>query len=767
MLGNVKHQNNGDDWAIAPVHGTAWPLAQAPAQPTTHHTPTVLPGGVTIGRLLKQAWLMIGICIAIATPLMAAAYFMHVPLYSAKATVSVSPTKERVDSDKPEFVPRYQQYLNDQAARIASEKLMQRVLDRADVKGTRWFREAQQTAATRLSALRQSLSIKPRRSTSLIDIKIEATSGREAALIANAVMDEYLDDVKDSSAASEDVLLTSIENEMTKLRGVIEDLNTRVKALRSEAGHWTPEELLGQQRMRLDAKEAEREELVTQLRMVEDRLRRMREEEAARKEKDVAGVAPEKTDTKPETVPYESDPEWRARKLAYQQALDAIELETHLGDAHPQMVKLQTAARQAAEHLRMREEQLDTSWEEVKATAGLNAPLTAEEAQMPTGMILTKRQLEYARDDLQKRQELKLEEIAEERERVVRTADQANQLQARLNELDHHEKRYEELRDRKVTMLMERRAPASIRTFNAAVANPQPVNTRREIMMFAVAIFAGVISGLSVGYLRAMTTHSIQDIGEVPQGSAQAPFLGLIPFHKNPSELDLVVRAEHVRMLRTSLLQRMQNQSFKRIQITSAGPGAGKSTLSFLLAESLAQCGKKVLLVDCDFRNPTLHKNTDQELEPGLINILHSKISDTEAIRVIQPSGIHLLTAGRMKSVDDTELLAKGILCNAVKRWMDTYDIILFDSSPLLPVADARILAGLVDGSVLVVREKHCERRQVSEAMRALNTAGANILGMVFVGRRDTSGHYYGDYYGDYYRPTESTAIAIDVRESN
>jgi capsular exopolysaccharide synthesis family protein len=203
-------------------------------------------------------------------------------------------------------------------------------------------------------------------------------------------------------------------------------------------------------------------------------------------------------------------------------------------------------------------------------------------------------------------------------------------------------------------------------------------------------------------------------------------------------------------MIRTALLERLGDRKGHTIQITSAGPGAGKTTLAMLLGRSLTRCGKRVLLIDADLRNPGLGALLGVRREPGLIGVLRARVPDGTAI-VGEPGGLNILPAGAIAGSEDPELLANGVLARCIKRWRDNYDVILFDGAPLLPVADARILSRQVDSNVMVVREEHCHRGDVAEALANLQSAGGKLGGVVFFTRHSRSaypGSYYAGFYG-------------------
>ena len=752
MPDKLTPESSVDDWS-EPLATTAGEASLGVSHTDTAHTSGGSSGDFAMlwSRLWDQKWLALIVASLLAAPGVTAVLMLHEPLFLSRATIEVSPTHEPITTDRIQSVPRYQQYLNDQAALINSERILQRVLEQPTVRETKWFTQEAKAVGSRMLALHEAMGAAPRRQTSLVDIEMTARSNKEAALIANAIMDEYLRDVYTRASETDNVMLERIDEELQTLRSRIDDLRTGITSLRSDAGHWTPQELLAQQRMRLDEKHAEHDALENQIKIAAYQLGQM---EAAAAERGDQATTPQDPEERP---PYEADPTWRDLNLACEAARDAIELETHLGEDHPRMAQLRMIERQALEKRQAHEQQLDVAW-------SIHPPTQLDPATpLRLGSRDLGKRIEFMREQL----ELLEEEIRDETERVKRTANLAGQLQERLNELSHYEERYQELRDRKVTMVMEARAPASIREFDRATPQPTPVNSRTRLMLLAACVLLGSGVGVGVAFLRARGSHAIGSLGEVPL--TQAPFLGHIPFVRNPQLLDLAMQAEHIRMLRTTLLQRLGPGRGKRIQITSAGPGAGKSTAAIMLAESLGRCGKKVLLIDGDLRHPTLHERCQIPGTPGLIDVLRSSVTDAEAIRPSPATGISILPAGMMQSGADAELLANGVLPRAIRRWAEQFDILLFDSAPLLPVADSRILAGHMDGTLMLVREKHCHRTEIGTALRELNASGANLLGMIFVGRKHVTARYHGGYYNDYhghYYPSDTPALTLDAHEA-
>jgi receptor protein-tyrosine kinase len=333
------------------------------------------------------------------------------------------------------------------------------------------------------------------------------------------------------------------------------------------------------------------------------------------------------------------------------------------------------------------------------------------------------------------------------------------QLLVKESEAIKHKKGlYEAVRTRVDQKEMERNVPGSIEVLTKASAPTEPAKDRRLILSI-LALFGGLGAGAGVCFLRLSTAQTIHEPDDLGQ-TAATPFLGQLPFIQNkaktPVEEDERL-LESVRMLRTALLQRIDYQRGSIVQITSAEPGAGKSTVAIMLARSLAQCGKKVLLVDADLRNPTFASRFGVSAEPGLIGALTGK-TDAEAIIGTDTPLLSILPSGRAGRAADAELVANGVLSACLQRWQQSYDLVLLDSPPLLPVADARILAQKADGSIMVVRERLSRRAGVFEAMSFLQIAGGKLLGVVFIGSGGRGKYPEYSYQYNYGKPVSEPA---------
>jgi capsular exopolysaccharide synthesis family protein len=182
--------------------------------------------------------------------------------------------------------------------------------------------------------------------------------------------------------------------------------------------------------------------------------------------------------------------------------------------------------------------------------------------------------------------------------------------------------------------------------------------------------------------------------------------------------------------------------------VTSAEPGEGKSVLACNLATSIAQSGQRTLLVDADLRRPRVHEYRQQKREPGLSDMVVGQSAGEATIRKSDSEGLWLLTAGT-ESPNPTELLASRRFGSFVASQDKKFDWIVFDTPPVMPIADATIIAHGADHVVFVVDAEATNRRTAATALERLTESGARVVGVV-LNKVDLDGHPY--YYSQYYR---------------
>jgi non-specific protein-tyrosine kinase len=202
--------------------------------------------------------------------------------------------------------------------------------------------------------------------------------------------------------------------------------------------------------------------------------------------------------------------------------------------------------------------------------------------------------------------------------------------------------------------------------------------------------------------------------------------------------------SEAYRTLRTNLDFSSLDKPIKTMLVTSAGPGEGKSTVLANLAVTTAQAGRKVILVDCDLRRPTLHNIFDLKNDVGLTTmVVDGAAMESPPLRDTGVESLQLVSSGPLPP-NPSELLGSRRMEEIIAALLERADVILFDAPPVVAVTDAAVLATKVDGVLLVVNAGGTKRDYARVAKARLEKVNANLLGAVLNNVRfDVSLHRY------------------------
>jgi capsular exopolysaccharide synthesis family protein len=199
--------------------------------------------------------------------------------------------------------------------------------------------------------------------------------------------------------------------------------------------------------------------------------------------------------------------------------------------------------------------------------------------------------------------------------------------------------------------------------------------------------------------------------------------------------------SEAYRALRTSLLYAQVDTPPKVVLVTSPGVAEGKSTLCANLGVVLAQAGKDTLIIDCDFRRAAIHKIFGLHNMRGVVNVLAAECALEEVYQEPMP-GLKVLTVGALPP-NPAELLLSQRLSELLLAVRGSFDYVLLDSSPIKLCADPTALAARGDGVLLTFDAQKTRKGDMRQAMRALTTVGANVLGTVMNNVKGSDEVYY------------------------
>jgi polysaccharide biosynthesis transport protein len=264
--------------------------------------------------------------------------------------------------------------------------------------------------------------------------------------------------------------------------------------------------------------------------------------------------------------------------------------------------------------------------------------------------------------------------------------------------------------------------------------------------------FLALVVSLCLGVGLAFLLEYLDDSWRLPPEEVEqtfgVPALGIIPKdstnssrNRKDSKLDEAV-AEAYRTLGTNLLSASADTPPKVIAITSSGLREGTSTTCARLGAGLAQANKSVLVADCNFREPAIHKIFGVRNLLGMTDVLMDDSSPEAIWHDIQP-GLKVLTVGPVP-LNPTELFSSKRFAEFMRQMHDRFDYVLLDTPPVGMVSETALLVTSSDGVLLVLDTQSTSKRSVLRSVRSLQTAGANLLGIVLNNVKASNVGYYG-----------------------
>lgn len=317
----------------------------------------------------------------------------------------------------------------------------------------------------------------------------------------------------------------------------------------------------------------------------------------------------------------------------------------------------------------------------------------------------------------------------------------------------------------------------SVKIVEEAVEPTEP-SSPSYVKNVAIGVLIGLVASVGVIVLKTITDTTIREDKDVAQ-VCHYPILAAVPDmnavakvgkyygydrkkggeKKNGKKPVLVggdisfAASEAYKLLRTKLQFSFAGEAASRvITVTSALSGEGKSLSSTNLACSLSELGKKVILVDCDMRRPTLAEKMGLRKTPGLSSYLTGQ-SDLESLVqtyvVDEEKSFYVVSAGH-NPPNPNELLGSERMREGLNWLRSRYDYIILDMPPVGEVSDAMSVIGQIDGTLLVVREDYCDRRALADAVHQFDYVNAKILGVVVNCANDHMSKYGKRYYKKY-----------------
>jgi len=701
---------------------------------------------LVLRALRRHWWQALLFWLVSSSALMALAYFKVKPTYDAFSSIKVDPGDRGLFRENSSMVD-FEVFKETQVKRVTNPNVVNTALAaHPDLLRLPRLALAQDAEAE----IRKSLTVMVIPKTNLIQVSMSSESANEAAAIVNAVIEAYLKVALDANEEE-------TEKRCRRLREVKEERTVAVRQKRDAIAS------LVKRIGTVDSSQARDRNSVTIEQysvLTHQLLQTDLELVEAQAWLDQLQNEPRGSAT---ANPSEPDGEMIAVFYATPQV---AEVRVRLDKARENLAQAERIARNSNDPARTAaqkkvddyQKQLDTLWTKMRpGLAKANRAGTTREAELHTAEIKVtglKTRLTQLNERLEKlniqtksagADELTLEFARQDLNRAEAVLDTVTKS---LDQVEF------EAKDPVARFRQEYKAKAS---------NSPYANHRFKAMAAApVGMFLGVLGLLVLVELHAGRVHDPEELpnrlklhvlGVVPPLPKARPAQGQLSTRdeaRSRRDLDQFIQSlDHLRVAICSGRDAW-GRARRSIIITSACSSEGKTTLAAQLAERCVNAGLLTLLVDADIRNPTLSRMFDLPTSRGLVNVLRGEAMAEEAISVIGGAGgFHFLPAGSPR-VDPSRLLHGDRLSKLLASAKESFDIVIVDCPPVLPVPDALTIGRWVDGAVLAVRFDNSRYPLVERASRRLAAVGVPVIGAVINGVRGAEGAYYGSYYPSY-----------------
>jgi len=677
----------------------------------------------------------------------AAWYFLlkYAPKYSAQTLIKVLPPVEKDPTKIGIGIPAKEiQYSHRQtmAALMGQQSTLQELLGKTAVQNTKWFKhfgnieyERYKCIARGYKDLKKRFGVNPQRDSDFLVISMTCGDGKEAALIVNEMVRLFLKSQGSKKETEVAEKLAALEDRRDMVQGELTLIEDTLSNIREQFNLTDIEERNFQHTITLRLADLESEENKIAL-------------EISLARADMNNLQVQATGPVTELVKHqiENDPTMVVllQQLAFQESFLTGML-TKFGENHRVIRETQERINAIREERRLRKADIAEQTRQANLQAAQNqlavlAGSLEQLEKMRKAAAYQKMNLDLARIQYAKQVSLK-----DERKRMIDSIKEQVDL-LRIMQKDPETP--------KVQYVGDALEPLEISSPKLKVYLP-----------------GGTMLGLLMGIALAFLIETLNDLVRTPRDVARYLYirlLGIIPdmaedrqtrgidpclvVHKAPYS----ILSESYRQLRTNLKLSSPLNPSAVFLISSGAPRDGKTSVAVNLAATFVAESKRVLLIDANFWQPILHKvfpavtpQEQQELEPspsGLSSLLAGKCTEQDAVRPTGIEDLDLIDAGPLPS-NPTELIDSVRMQELINRQHNNYDYVIIDGPPLLLVSDAKILAGLVDHTILVVNADTTTRGAALRAIRELTNMDAKIAGCVLLAAKAMKGGYFHEQF--------------------
>ncbi len=607
--------------------------------------------------------------------------------------------------------------------------------------------------------IRESMEVINKKETDIIEITLSAPSAFEAAFITNTLASEY---ERSSSEFN--------QGEIKDLRTFLEDqLERKSQELK------TSEELLREylEKERVASLDEETTGMVTRLSQVEAELEQtrvmleanleMKSSFEAQLEKRRETLAVEITEI---STPYITTLQSELAKLVAEKTKYTTAVEVEAQGVNKQF--FQRGVAQYDDKINALKEQLQEEAQKISTSSLVKDPFQLTQ-DLVTSLINLDAEIKSGTAKINILQDIVADYSAELETLPVKVLGLARLERRRLVDEQTYIMMTKKLEETKIQEAGQRK---NVRVIDEAIEPLSPTKPKKKLNL-ALGLVLGLGLGIGITFLREYFDNTIKThedleklgynvLANIPQiemskveEKLEAKLSKLGPIEGKRIEARLITHldpkspvSEAYRTLRTNLQFSKIDKTVRTMLVTSSGPKEGKSTTSANLAIAMAQSGKRVVLIDGDLRRPVVHSIFGLEKEDGITNYLMDDISYDKMIKKSIMDNLFIIPSGVLPP-NPSELISSQKMEDLIERLKGDFDLVVFDTPPVIAVTDAAILSTKVDGVLLVVKSGQTNYDAVVRAKSLMENVDARMLGALLNGVE--VGGMYGTYYYYYY----------------
>ncbi len=711
-----------------------------PGAPTQTMTPKEI-----FGILRRHIWLIVSMTI-LGFIFGGAAWFLlmrYAPKYTAKTFIRVLPPAEKdpmtIGGGTVNKDVQYGFRLS-MAELLKQQSSLQKLIERDKVKETKWFKRFGEIEEKRIKKsirdLEKHLGALPQRDADTIIVSMTCGDSKEASLIVNEMVELFLASQGSSKRRDVSEKLARLEDQRNRVQRDLNQAEQALEQVRRQYGFIDLEtkSFLPVIELKLSDLETAQDELAVSIAQIQGQIERLV----------IQATGPINVQVENQ-IEYDPIIAGLANQIAIFEATLAGML-TRLGENHRSVRQFQEQINETRIRRQIRKAEIA---DQTRRSNVMNAQ---------DGLIILQtsfEELEKRRVETEARKnELDLARV-QYKKREVRRDERQEMLDSVIQQIE------------KLKILHDDPETPKVR-FVGYAPEPLRVSSPKWEVYFPGGTMLGLMAGVGLAFLIELLNDLVRTPRDISR-HLHIPLLGVIPDVDEDDhihELDPchVVRqapysiiSEAYRRFRTNLKLSNSSQSSKVLLVSSGKAQDGKTSVAVNLASTFVAENKKVLLIDTNFWRPSLHKlfpvngspdrdDANDHADIGLSNLFNGRSTYQEVIRPSDIDGLDIIDSGPLP-FNPAELISGPQIKELIEAQRNKYDYIIVDGPPVLLVSDVKMLARIVDGTILVFNAGATRRGAAQRTIRELNQVNANIVGCVLLAVKAMKGGYFTEQF--------------------